>query len=106
MRLPDEAIILLNRGLRSALARQTRYPADPEFRDFFYVSCVTSPLMKRLQCIDRKRRARPTRIKAALARDPGQTMKSIGAFSIAATEGRERGNSRHVRAGQREAVGA
>jgi len=33
-------------------------------------------------------------------------MKNIGAFSIAATAGRESGNSRHARAGTREAAGA
>ena len=39
-------------------------------------------------------------IKAALARDPGQTMMDIAAFNIAASEGRGRGNARHVRADQ------
>jgi|GEM_PF-4546892 len=46
------------------------------------------------------------RIKAALARDPGQTMKNIGAFSIAAAAGRESGNFRYARTGEREAAGA
>jgi type IV secretion system protein VirD4 len=32
MRLPDEAMILLTRGQRPALARKIRYYADPEFR--------------------------------------------------------------------------
>lgn len=35
MRLPDEAMILLNRGQRPALARKIRYYADPEFRTLF-----------------------------------------------------------------------
>lgn len=35
MRLPDQAMILLNRGQRPALARKIRYYADPEFRTLF-----------------------------------------------------------------------
>ncbi|MCZ8178066.1 MAG: type IV secretory system conjugative DNA transfer family protein [Rhizobium sp.] len=35
MRLPDEAMVLLTRGQRPALARKIRYYADPEFRTLF-----------------------------------------------------------------------
>lgn len=35
MRLPDKAMILLNRGQRPALARKIRYYVDPEFRTHF-----------------------------------------------------------------------
>jgi type IV secretory pathway TraG/TraD family ATPase VirD4 len=100
MRQPEEAMILLTRGQRPTLARKTCYHSDPVFRTLFDASWSAS-----VSAVA-SRRARAARIKGALARDPGQTMKNIGAFSIAATEGRERGNSRHVRVGRSEAAGA
>ncbi|THV12590.1 hypothetical protein E9677_17785 [Rhizobium rhizophilum] len=93
-------MILLSTGQRPALARKIRYYVDPEFQKLFDPSLVAIPARVA------NHRPRPARIKAAPSRDPGQTMKNIGAFSIAATEGRESGNSRRVRAGPREAAGA